>query len=104
MTLWTVTANHLTDGSVAYLSVDRQWTHDLQRAWVGAAKEEAEPLLAWALEQEHVICDPYLLEVGRDGRVVTPLSARERIRAEGPLATLERLGYAPRVERQRKVG
>ncbi len=104
MTLWTVTANRLADGSVAYLSSDRRWTHDLSQAWLGASKDEAEPLLAWAAGEEHVICDPYLLEVAREGSGVAPLSARERIRAEGALATLRRLGYAPREERRRKVG
>ncbi|MCB9597519.1 MAG: DUF2849 domain-containing protein [Sandaracinaceae bacterium] len=104
MTLWTVTANHLSDGSVAYLRADRAWTQDLQHAWVGATEADAAPLLAWARGQEHLICDPYLLEVSRDAGRVVPLSARERIRAEGPEATLARLGYERRPELQRKVG
>ena len=104
MTLWTVTANRLLDGSVTYLSADRRWTAELARAWVGESEAEAQPLLAWALAQEHVICDPYLLELAREGDRLVPTSARERIRAEGPLVTLARLGYAQAVEPQRRVG
>ena len=90
---WTVTANRLDDGSVAYLRADRIWTQDLQDAWICREKTAAEPLLEWAAAQERVICDPYLtaVEYGPDG--ITPVSTREKIRAAGPAVTLRRLGY-----------
>jgi hypothetical protein len=93
MTHWIVTANRLDDGSVTYLRADRSWTGALTQAWTSEDREAAEARLEWARGQERVICDPYLIEVGiEDGRPV-PRSARERIRAEGPRPTLERLGY-----------
>lgn len=107
MSLWTVTANRLADGGVAYLREDREWTSDLQEALVDQERGEAEARVAWAGTQEHLICDPYVLEVQRHEGALVPLSARERIRAEGPAPTLERLGYplADEAERrQRKAG
>ncbi|HJL16218.1 MAG TPA: DUF2849 domain-containing protein [Sandaracinaceae bacterium LLY-WYZ-13_1] len=94
MTHWIVTANRLSDGSVAYLGADRGWTSRLEEARRWPEREDADASLAWARHQEHVICDPYVFEVTlEDGRPV-PRSARERIRAEGPRPTLERLGLA----------
>ena len=90
---WTVTANRLDDGGVTYLRADRVWTTDLQDAWTCPDKAAAEPLLAWAGEQEHVICDPYLITVEYSAEGISPLKEREKIRAEGPDATLRRLGY-----------
>ncbi len=90
---WTVTSNRLADGSVAYLRSDRVWTDDLQDAWICSEKGAAEPLLEWASAQEHVVCDPYLLAVEYGAEGVVPVSAREKLRAAGPAATLRRLGY-----------
>jgi len=102
MSLWTVTANRLDDGGVAYYRPDQTWTSDLQEAWVGETEEAAAPHIVWAGGQEHLVCDPYRLEVRREGDLVVPLSARERIRAEGPLPTLRRLGYPVELERERR--
>lgn len=107
MAFWTVTANFLADGGVAYLSADRAWTRDLQQAVTVDSEAGLEPLLGWAKGQEHEICDPYALPVSREADRLTPLSARERIRAEGPEPTLERLGYPVALEaarRQRRAG
>jgi len=107
MAFWTVTANYLADGGVAYLRADRAWTRDLQRAVAVDSKEALAPLLEWAKSQEQDVCDPYDLELGREADRLVPLSARERIRAEGPEPTLERLGYPVAQEaarRQRRAG
>lgn len=95
MAHWIVTANRLSDGAVVYLRGDRGWTGDLQQARALDDTQAADDLLAWAKGQEAVICDPYLCEVGLEGAQLLPLSARERIRAEGPRPTLQRLGYLP---------
>jgi len=102
MALWTVTANFLADGGVAYMTADRAWTRDLQQAATVDSKEGLEPLLSWASAQEHDICDPYALELAREADRLVPLSARERIRAEGPEPTLARLGYPVEQEAARR--
>ena len=88
-----MTANRLSDGGVVYLGADRRWTATHAEAEVHADADTAEDSLSWAKTQERVICDPYVVDVTMvDGRP-TPTSARERIRAEGPAPTLQRLGY-----------
>lgn len=94
MAHWIVTANRLSDGGVVYLRSDRTWAPALTEAWRSADAKLADSMLVWAKGQEAVICDPYLLDVALEGATVLPLTARERIRAEGPQPTLERLGYA----------
>ena len=104
MNHWIVTANRLSDGGVAYLAADGRWSGDVQRAWRGVA-EAAQRRLEWARGQEAVICDPYVLEVGVVAGALRPLTTRERIRAEGPTPTLQRLGYLPLEQApQRAVG
>lgn len=98
MANWIVTANRLSDGAVVYLRGDRGWTGDLQHARALGDAQAADDLLAWARGQEAVVCDPYLCEVGVEGARLLPLTARERIRAEGPRPTLRRLGYLPQPE------
>jgi hypothetical protein len=96
MTHWIVTANRLSDGGVTYLRADHGWTEALSEAWTSEDRDAAEARLAWARGREREVCDPYLVEVRIEDGWASPLSARERIRAEGPRPTLERLGYAPR--------
>jgi hypothetical protein len=92
MAHWIVTANRLLDGGVVYRTAERGWSEALEDAAVGdEAVAEAE--LQRARGDEHVICDPYRIDVGLEGGRPVPLSVRERIRAEGPLPTLRRLGY-----------
>ncbi len=95
-----ITANRTDDGYVVYLAADRSWTTSFQDALVfdsGATDsgESLDGLLAWAGLQQRDVCDPYFFAVerGDDGALGT-LSARERIRAAGPEATLRVWGYA----------
>lgn len=90
-THFVVTANRTADGSVVYLTADHAWTTDVARA---AACEEAEvePHLAWARGQQAAVCDPYRLGVTLVDGAPAVLTARERIRAAGPAATLAALG------------
>lgn len=94
MAHWIVTANRLSDGGVTYLRADNGWTERLCEAWKTEEREQAEARLRWAATQQRVVCDPYVLEVAVEQGAVVVGSARERIRAEGPGLTLQRLGYA----------
>ncbi len=92
--LFTITANRTDDGAVAYVDrVGAGFTTRLEEAFRSSDEDRCGSVLAWARSQEQEVCDPYLLQVqdGPDG--LSPLSARERIRAEGPEVTLARLGY-----------
>ena len=99
-----VTANRLADGGVVYLRGDRGWTERHAEAWATEDAAEAEAWLAWATGQERLICDPYVIDVDWVDGVPAPKTARERIRAEGPLPTLERLGYLREAPRRAAVG
>jgi hypothetical protein len=77
-----VTANRLRDGIIVYFNSDSGWTADIHQATV-AAGEDAEALVAVA-EQDatsNLVVGVYAIEITGDHQ---PLTARERIRAEGP--------------------
>lgn len=93
---WIVTANRLTDGGVVYLDADRGWTDDVSRASLADAEDGCADGLAWAHGQQATVCDPYVIAVSDGQTGPRPLTARERIRAEGPEPTLRRLGYLAR--------
>lgn len=83
--LQVLTANSLVTGSVVFLAPDGSWSND-----VAAAEIAEEPVRAEALQQagerdvaRHVIVEPYLVDVRREGAGVTPLLLREKIRALG---------------------
>ncbi|MGF1469325.1 MAG: DUF2849 domain-containing protein [Sandaracinaceae bacterium] len=104
MTKHVLTANRLLDGRVVYLDPARRWTEDLARAATVASADDLDPALAWArTEEAQVVCDPYLIKVEAEDGQIRALSARERLRAEGPLAVLERFGYAPAAPRPARV-
>ena len=81
-----ITANILTDGVTVYFTAENGWTETLSGARFFTDKSEAEKLLGTA-EQDVarlVVVEPYLMdaELGEAGPL--PVSARERIRANGP--------------------
>jgi hypothetical protein len=88
-----ITANLLSTGAVVYLRADRTWSPTHDEAISEPDAKAIEPLVDWAKTQALVVLDPYAIEVEIDDRGVHHLSARERIRAEGPGAVLERFGY-----------
>jgi hypothetical protein len=92
------TANRLRDGAVVFLGSGGAWSTDLQAARIAASPDEAQSLTQAADEsvrQAHVVA-PYLLAVAdADGRW-TPVSYRERIRADGPSLGLPRAAAAIR--------
>lgn len=79
-----VSANHLLEGDVVYLTADAGWTRDLAEAAVAHDAAEAEALMALAAPQQSVVVDPYLAEVALDGPVPRPLHYREAFRTRGP--------------------
>ncbi|MFN3613437.1 MAG: DUF2849 domain-containing protein [Rubrimonas sp.] len=79
-----VSANHLLEGDVVYLTAEGGWTRDLSDAVVARDAEAAAALLARAVPQQSVVVDPYLAEVALDGRVPRPLHYREVFRTRGP--------------------
>lgn len=82
---WIVTANFTADGAVAYFKADQTFSRSLADAVVFATKDEAEAARQLALSAEAIVADPYLTEVadGSQG-ALDVLSARERIRSQGP--------------------
>jgi len=81
----------LTDtGAPTYLARDGGWTRDLQAALPVGSEAERDTLLEAALGQERLVSDPYFFDVRLEGSAIDPLSARERIRAEGPTTRIRR--------------
>lgn len=81
---WIVTANFTADGAVGYFTAARSFSRQLADVVVFDTKDDAEAALAEARRQEAAVCDPYLFEVAEAGAGLDLLSARERIRSQGP--------------------
>jgi uncharacterized protein DUF2849 len=88
---WIVTANFLDDGAVAWRRADGTWSRKVAEAGPLPDEATARTYVASAIAREQrEVCDPYPIEVELAGGVITPLSARERIRANGPTIRLRR--------------
>jgi hypothetical protein len=87
---WIVTANFTADGAVAYFRADRSFSRQLSEAAVFDAKEAAEAALQIALGVERVVSDPYLTQVVVAPEGLDALTARERIRSQGPTVRVRR--------------
>jgi len=105
-TLQAVTANHLLDGDVVYLTAALGWSRDLAEAAITDTAEEAGRLLAAAEGQEAEVVGPYLIDLARDAKGrPEPLHYRERIRTRGP-SNRPDLGHqaeTPAVRRQEQA-
>lgn len=88
-----ITANRLSDGSVAYLGPASEWVPELERAQVTVDPLERDRLLAFAKSCEGTVCGPYALELTYAPSGALALSARERLRARGAADVRRRLGY-----------
>ncbi len=77
-----VTANRLRDGIIVYFNSDSGWTADIHAATV-AAGADADALVAVAEKdaKANFVVGVYAIEITGDHQ---PLTARERIRADGP--------------------
>jgi hypothetical protein len=87
---WIVTANFTADGSVAYFRADQTYGKLLSEAAVFETKEAAEEAVKIALGVERVVSDPYLTEVAVATQGLDALTARERIRSQGPSVRVRR--------------
>jgi hypothetical protein len=87
---WVVTANFTADGAVAYLRAGGEFGHKLTEAQLFETKDEAEAARQIVLGAERVVSDPYLTEVGIAPQGLDALSARERIRDQGPSVRVRR--------------
>lgn len=90
-----ITANFTDDGAVAYLRADRSWARTLAEAAVVDSPSVVEELLRVASVDERTVCDPYAMSVAVEDGKVRPLSARERIRRDGPTTRLRRPDPSP---------
>jgi hypothetical protein len=81
---WIVTANFTSEGSVAYMRADQTFGGKLSEAALFDSQEAAEAARQIALAAEQLVSDPYLTEVAPGSQGLDALTARERIRSEGP--------------------
>lgn len=80
-----VTANHLLEGDVIYMTASGEWTRDLTEAELLSDEAVAEERLISAQQQTAVTVGAYLADakVGDDGRPA-PTHFREEFRRTGP--------------------
>jgi hypothetical protein len=81
-THFVISAQFLGTGAPAYLTASGGWSGDLQRATLLPTVAQQERLLERAALQESVV------QVRNE--TIAPLSARERIRAQGPTTRIRR--------------
>jgi hypothetical protein len=88
---WVVTAKLTDDGANAWRRDDGTWSRRLDDAGLLPDEATARGLLASTIANEpRHVCDPYVIEVAAAADKIDPLSARERIRANGPTIRLRR--------------
>jgi len=78
-----VTAWLSASGRVVYLTKDRGWSEDLGDAEVMTGVG-ATDVLAWAVQDQTRVSDPYFMQVTADGQITGRETIRETIRAKGP--------------------
>jgi hypothetical protein len=89
-THWIVTGNFTEDGAVAWRRADGTWSRTIADAGlVDESTAKAQSATAHTTEQR-LICDPYGIEVAVESGTIDPLTARQRIRANGPTIQLRR--------------
>jgi hypothetical protein len=90
-THWIVTGNFTDDGAVAWRRADGTWSRVITEAGLLPDEPSAKALAAAALATEQrEICDPYAIDVYAEAGVIDPLTARQRIRANGPTVAIRR--------------
>jgi hypothetical protein len=89
-THYVISAQALDTGAPTYLAAGGVWSPNLQDALTVVTDAERDELLAQAMKQERLVCDPYFFDVRVEANTIDPLSARERIRAEGPTTRIRR--------------
>jgi len=85
-----ITGSLTLEGSVAYLDSEGSWAQGLEKAHVFNDSETAEQRLAEVRKAESTITEPYVFPAEMRNGEIRPLSAREKLRAEGPSTRLRR--------------
>lgn len=88
---WVVTGKFTDDGANAWRRADGTWSRRLDEAGLLDDEATGKALAQAAVAHEQrEISDPYVIEVHASGGTIDPLTARERIRANGPTVPLRR--------------
>jgi hypothetical protein len=88
---WVVTGKFTDDGSNAWRRADGTWSRRIADAELLNDESTGKALSATAaVHEQREISDPYVIEVYAADGTIDPLSARERIRANGPTVPLRR--------------
>ena len=88
-----ITASRTLDGQPVYWTAAKTWSESDTAARIFANKDEAQSEIEGARKTEHLACDPYLIPVTVESGAVSPLRLKEQIRAAGPQAVLDAMGY-----------
>ena len=78
-----ITAWDVLTGATVYRTAASLWSEDLSDAIV-LTGEAADAALLAAKSDEHLILDPYVMQVTEDGKVAGRETLRETMRATGP--------------------
>jgi hypothetical protein len=88
---WVVTGKFTDDGANAWRRADGTWSRRLADAGVLDDEATGKAFAAdTTAREQREITDPYVIEVYAEGDAIDPLTARERIRANGPTVPLRR--------------
>ena len=79
-----VTANHLLEGDVVYMTTDDRWTSDLAHAELITDEAEAQLRLLKAESQPNVVVGAYLADMRAGDAGPEPTHFREAFRRRGP--------------------
>lgn len=79
-----VTANHLLEGDVVYLTADDAWTRELREAELITDEAHGQIRLLDAQARAHEIVGAYLADAAPSDTGPTPTHFREAFRATGP--------------------
>ena len=86
-----VTGKFTADGSNSWRRADGTWSRAIGDAELHADEDSAKVhVVSAAKTEQREISDPYVIPVHADGTTIDPLSARERIRANGPTIRIRR--------------
>ena len=88
---WVVTGKFTEDGANAWRRRDGSWSRQIAEAGLLDDEASGKAHVAHTVANEQrEISDPYVIEVYADGETIDALTARERIRANGPTVPLRR--------------
>ncbi len=88
---WIVTGKFTEDGANSWRRADGTWSRLIAEVGLFTDEPTAKALAATAgATEQREISDPYVIEVYASGDLIDPLTARERIRANGPTVPIRR--------------